>query len=439
MTGLTITGDLTVTGGASSLFSGNSSSDLVRVTQTGTGNAFVVEDSNNPDSTPFVIDANGRVGIGGVSLSEKLNIDGNISLISSASTKINIESGAGVRTYLAADGQGSSFGSLSNHDVVFYRGNSEFARRTATGFGIGTATPSAKLDVSGDTKISGGLTATTISATTYYNLPTDVTVTGGTYAAGTATFTNNTGGTFNVTGFSTGTTTGLGTANYLTKWTGSTGQGNSIIRDDGTNIGIGTAPEADNKFSIFTVSNNTYGLWVRNASNISGAKGIYGLSNGNVGTQTGVWGVGEGHPTTGTSIGVDGGATDGLLGIGVRGTVGTSEFGSMVTGIGGYFDGRGDGGYGYPSISYSVQLLDGTEGINKVLVSQTADGRANWSSTLSGLTTVAAATVSATTFIGDVAAVTVSATTFIGDGSQITNIPVPYGIISAIASGNYLI
>jgi hypothetical protein len=46
--------------------------------------------------------------------------------------------------------------------------------------------------------------ATTISATTYLGLPKDVFVTGGTYNAGTAVFTNNTGGTFNVVGFSTG-------------------------------------------------------------------------------------------------------------------------------------------------------------------------------------------------------------------------------------------
>ena len=53
---------------------------------------------------------------------------------------------------------------------------------------------------------NGYLTATTISATTYYNLPTELFVTGGTYSAGTATFTNNTGGTFNVSGFFTGNT-----------------------------------------------------------------------------------------------------------------------------------------------------------------------------------------------------------------------------------------
>ena len=46
-----------------------------------------------------------------------------------------------------------------------------------------------------------GLTVNgTISATTYQNLPLDVTVTGGTFSAGTITFTNTTGGTFNVTG-----------------------------------------------------------------------------------------------------------------------------------------------------------------------------------------------------------------------------------------------
>jgi len=37
----------------------------LRVTQLGTGNALLVEDSANPDSSPFVIDSEGRVGIGG--------------------------------------------------------------------------------------------------------------------------------------------------------------------------------------------------------------------------------------------------------------------------------------------------------------------------------------------------------------------------------------
>jgi hypothetical protein len=41
--------------------SDSSTSDALRITQTGTGNALVVEDSANPDATPFVVDTNGRV------------------------------------------------------------------------------------------------------------------------------------------------------------------------------------------------------------------------------------------------------------------------------------------------------------------------------------------------------------------------------------------
>ena len=42
----------------------SSASDALRITQTGAGNALVVEDSANPDSTPFVVDASGNVIIG---------------------------------------------------------------------------------------------------------------------------------------------------------------------------------------------------------------------------------------------------------------------------------------------------------------------------------------------------------------------------------------
>jgi len=58
--------------------------------------------------------------------------------------------------------------------------------------------------VSGNTYFTSGLTANTISATTYQNLPTDVYVTGGTYTNGEITFFNNTGGTFTVIGLPIG-------------------------------------------------------------------------------------------------------------------------------------------------------------------------------------------------------------------------------------------
>tara|TARA_Y100000004_G_scaffold22142_1_gene22533 strand:+ start:1707 stop:3317 length:1611 start_codon:yes stop_codon:yes gene_type:complete len=46
------------------IISASSDQDLVRITQTGSGNAFVVEDAANPDSTRFAISNSGDVGIG---------------------------------------------------------------------------------------------------------------------------------------------------------------------------------------------------------------------------------------------------------------------------------------------------------------------------------------------------------------------------------------
>lgn len=51
-----------------------SSSDALRITQTGAGNALLVEDSANPDSTPFVIDQSGNVVVGATSVPTSFNI-----------------------------------------------------------------------------------------------------------------------------------------------------------------------------------------------------------------------------------------------------------------------------------------------------------------------------------------------------------------------------
>lgn len=53
----------------------SSSSDALRITQTGAGNALVVEDSANPDSTPFVVSASGNVGVGTLSPAEELHVN----------------------------------------------------------------------------------------------------------------------------------------------------------------------------------------------------------------------------------------------------------------------------------------------------------------------------------------------------------------------------
>jgi hypothetical protein len=88
--------------------------------------------------------------------------------------------------------------------------------------GIGTNIPTQRFHVSGNTLLQGNLTATTISATTYLNLP------------------------------STGIY-GTGTTNYIPVWTGSTSLGNSSIYDDGNFIGFYTDTQSySEKVSIQT-------------------------------------------------------------------------------------------------------------------------------------------------------------------------------------------
>jgi hypothetical protein len=56
----------------------SSASPAVRITQRGAGYALLVEDSANPDSTPFAIDASGNVGIGTTTITQKLTIAGSL-------------------------------------------------------------------------------------------------------------------------------------------------------------------------------------------------------------------------------------------------------------------------------------------------------------------------------------------------------------------------
>jgi len=82
---------------------------------------------------------------------------------------------------------------FNGNDLTFNVGSSSGVSITGGTYSAGTAV---------FTNNTGG----TFSVTGFYTGTTDVFVTGGTYSAGTASFTNNTGGTFSVTGFSTGNT-----------------------------------------------------------------------------------------------------------------------------------------------------------------------------------------------------------------------------------------
>jgi hypothetical protein len=83
---------------------GNTTDDLVRISQTGTGNALLVEDSANPDSTPFVIDSVGFVGIGTSSATHLLTLGkgGGISIYGATSGYVYIKSRPSVVSWTAS-------------------------------------------------------------------------------------------------------------------------------------------------------------------------------------------------------------------------------------------------------------------------------------------------------------------------------------------------
>jgi hypothetical protein len=82
------------------VISDNSTANALRITQTGTGNALVVEDSANPDATPFVVDANGRVIAGGTTVYAVNTITGKIQ-----SQSTSVFDGGFASTLWSADNQ----------------------------------------------------------------------------------------------------------------------------------------------------------------------------------------------------------------------------------------------------------------------------------------------------------------------------------------------
>jgi hypothetical protein len=190
-------------------FSGNTSTDLLRVTQTGVGNAFVVDDSTNPDSTPFVINSGGSVSIGttsvfsvGAGAETKLNVSTGSSGVAttglSVSTPVIIESTVGTSIGLfnpdVANSQmyfgtpSDAFGAFLRWDytnrnlilstangtgkLIFQTANGvEVARIDQSGnMGIGLTGATQKLEVSGNTLVYGNLELTSENTTSIGNI-----------------------------------------------------------------------------------------------------------------------------------------------------------------------------------------------------------------------------------------------------------------------------
>lgn len=150
-----------------------------------------------------------------------------------------------------------------------------------------------------------------------------------------------------------GTVTGTGTTNFLSKWTSATAQGDSLIQDNGTLLGIGATPIVN--IGLYFPTTQNQGILVNNTSTTATA---------HVAITGNTFGVGS----TQENIGVKGIATNHTqMNVGVSGEASNPS----ARNIGGRFSATGG------TLNNSLLLVDGTEGAGKVLTSD-VNGYASW-------------------------------------------------------------
>ena len=159
---------------------------------------------------------------------------------------------------------------------------------------------------------------------------------------------------------------GSGSTNHVSKFTAGGTIGNSIIQDDGTNIGVGIAPQAGSRLYVGAGANTG----VYSAASMPGKNAVYGSNIGDdAGNRTAAFF--ESYPAD-TPINTN---------IYVAGRF--------------YADGP---------VAYAVQLQDNSVGIGKFLKCITGAGQANWA-TMSvadtGLTLTTTGTNGASTLVGN--------------------------------------
>jgi hypothetical protein len=150
------------------LFEGTTDNELLRVSQLGSGPALIVTHGANPNTNSFVVNNNGQVGVGVLTISPEyiLEVDGGdvrfVSgsqgdvIISHSNLVSKIRANGTVQLALGANGQDAIRINLDNY------------------IGVGTSIPTSKLTVQGDVLVSGIITANQFSTgTSGINISTD--------------------------------------------------------------------------------------------------------------------------------------------------------------------------------------------------------------------------------------------------------------------------
>lgn len=174
----------------------NTSTDALRITQVGAGNALLVEDSANPDASPTAITATGAVGIGTATPSTVLHVKGTVggtdpTVVTGERVRIQSNDTTGRSAYMSliagtAANSGVLFGDQdaadvgqirylhSDNSMQFYTSSAERMRLDTSGnVGIGTTSPATNLSVVGTgitDASSNGAYQVTVDNNAAYNL-----------------------------------------------------------------------------------------------------------------------------------------------------------------------------------------------------------------------------------------------------------------------------
>lgn len=199
----------------------------------------------------------GRVGIGTENPQQTLDVAGTLRVIGSTGTPnslmgrnasgdvgvVGIGSGLGIdgfgQLYATGGASGSTSGSGSTNQVAYWTGTNVLSGEnnlwwdfSADRLGIGTNAPARSLDVIGGIRFStvNGTPTTVVGVDASGDIGSVSIGTGLGLSGGVLSFTGSTGGS--------GTVTGTGTTNYLSKWASASGLTDSIVIETGNTIDI---------------------------------------------------------------------------------------------------------------------------------------------------------------------------------------------------------